>query len=289
MKKLLFFALFSWVFISEVDAQNNFNVIAVDGLYMRATPNAEGRRLYRFLFGEELRLVDTLPMPFQSYEFSLDDPNSWFRVQNHQGVKGYVYGYYLSPKVYPPNPPYTDDEYGSRNTTIYTDAATIIVPNYQNEGLLKRNDTIYIGEAVFNEIGDKVIYVMPKDSQAVVQVEYTCVEELNPWGARNAEGQLVPKWKHHEPFEQLPSLHQYFFSIPVTQYDSIRERSARALQLERSPNWDHVGEGWWVPMYVYHETIVPYQITSVLMKVTLHHKKGAKEEIILNFGLSYGC
>lgn len=289
MKNFVCITLLAFTIVSVATAQQYFNVIAVDGLFMRSAPNSEAKKLYKFLLGEELSIVDSNNINVRTYKFSIDDSNSWFHVKNHEGLKGYVYGYYLSPKFYPPNPPYHDDEYGSRNTTISTATCTVVIPNYQNDGWTQNKDTTYIGEAVFNEIGDKVVYVLPNDSEAVVKVEYTCLEELNPWGAMDSNGLPVAMWKHHEPFEEIQPIHSYFFPIPITQYDSIRENTAKRLNLKRSPDWDYVGEGWWVPRYIFHHTIVPYQITNVLIRISLSYPNGQESVEILKIGLSYGC
>lgn len=289
MIKRQFYGAILFFLSHTLHAQTNFNVIAVDGLFMRTQPSLEGRKIYQFMFGEELMSIDSISIDMNQYTFTLSDTNSWIEVVNHEGLKGYVYGYYLSPKFYRPNPPYYDDEFGSRNTTIYINGAKVVIPNYQSDGKRKSGDTVYVWEAVFNEIGDKIVYVEPTDSLANISVEYTCVEELNPWGAADSNGNKVPRWKHHEPFQHLNPIHNNFFPTPVTAYDSIRENSAKRLHLERSPDWDHVGEGWWVPRYIFHGAIVPYQITSVLIKITLEYPNGEKVVTVLSIGLSYGC
>ncbi|MCH2192915.1 hypothetical protein [Kordia sp.] len=91
----------------------------------------------------------------------------------------------------------------------------------------------------------------------------------------------MPKWKGSQPYKKMEPTNAFFYRIRITNYDDIRESTVKKLNLERAPNWEEVGEGWWVPIYKYKGLIVPYEIKSVLLKVVTTDANGTVVQIML--------
>lgn len=154
---------------------------------------------------------------------------------------------------------------------------------------VSKKDTLVLQEIVFNEIGDKLLKVKPKNNHRNIEVYYTRIETLNDWGnTKNNEG-IIPKWKGNAPFIKLKVTNEFFYRIPTTDYENVRESTAQKLNLKRAPNWKDVGEGWWIPRYIYRGLIVPYEIESIILKIVTTDSNNEIKTEYIKIKLSYGC
>ena len=169
----------------------------------------------------------------------------------------------------------------SEFSSKYTDFTTY---NFQSEEAReesKNKDTLLSYEEVFYEVGNKLFKIKSKKNIKKTEVYSTVVEALNSWGETKNEDGIVPKWKGSQPYKKMEPTNAFFYRIRITNYDDIRESTVKKLNLERAPNWEEVGEGWWVPIYKYKGLIVPYEIKSVLLKVVTTDANGTVVQIML--------
>ncbi|WP_298516054.1 SH3 domain-containing protein [uncultured Kordia sp.] len=276
--------------ITDVFGQDFYSVIAENGLVIRDKPNLNAERIGKFYCGEAVKLIEKTDIRLQVNDHNTSISGAWFLVTSKSGLKGYVFSGYLLKKEHQWNIGVTcDSNLLVCSTTFSTKKNDFEIFNFQIEGQETKKDTLLLYEAVFNEIGDKLLKIKPKKDLKKIEVYYTRMETLNEWGSTKNSDSIIPKWKGNKPFIKLEATNNIFYRIPITDYENIRESTAKQMNLERSPDWDHVGEGWWIPRYQYKGIIAPYEIKSILLKIIttdLNHKTETK---YIEIGLSYGC
>jgi len=285
------FTLFS---VLTVNSQSFYSVIAENGLIVRKKPAENSERLGKFFCGESVELVEKTKVQSSITHLTKTLEGYWYLVKSTSRttteLKGYVYSRFLLKNRTGWDIGVTcNDHKIVCSTKLSTEHTELELFNFQIEEQEKHVDTLIIHEAVFNEIGDKLLNIKPKEPSSKVDVFYTRIETLNDWGtAKNNEGQIL-KWKGNKPFTQLDAANESFYRIPLTDYENVREATAKELDLERAPNWDYVGEGWWIPRYEYKGIIAPYEIKSVLLKILVTDVNNDTRTEYIEIRLSYGC
>jgi hypothetical protein len=288
--KLIIILSFLLLSLEDVLGQDFYSVIAENGLVIRNKPDLNAERTGKFYCGESLKLIEKTDINLQIRDNNKSIQGKWFLVTSKSGLKGYVFSGYLLKKFGQWNVGVTCDE-GLLvcSTTFLTKNNDFEIFNFQLEGQETKKDTLVLYEAVFNEIGDKVLKVKPKKEFKKIEVYYTRIETLNAWGSVKNSDSIIPKWKGNTPFIKLNATNDIFYRIPLTDYENVRESTAKKLKLKRSPDWDYVGEGWWIPRYMYKGVTAPYEIKSILLKVITTDLNNNTETTYIEIGLSYGC
>lgn len=297
MRTYLILTIFTFFLIPEIQAQDFYSVIAENGLIVRAKPNVKSERIGKFYCGEPVELIQKTNIKIEINDDGRKVEGNWYLVvsksREMSELKGYVFSGFLLKNNDAWNIGWgcnTDKivcsaEFSTKNTdvTIY---------NFQldgNEVENKKKDTLVLYEAVFNEVGDKLLKIKPKKKYKKIEVYATVIETLNDWGETKNEDGIVPKWNGSKPYTKLEATNNFYYRVPIIKYDKIREATAKKLNLERAPNWDEVGEGWWVPRYKYKGLIVPYEIKSVLFKIITTDLNNKVAIDYVEIVLSYGC
>ncbi|MGH1387186.1 SH3 domain-containing protein [Kordia sp.] len=282
----------SFLLLSAVEAfgQDFYSIIAENGLVIRNKPDLKAERIGKFYCGESVKLVEKTTISLQIRDHNKTIDGKWFLVTSRSGLKGYVFSGYLLKMLDQWNVGVTcDTDLLVCSTTFSTKKNDFEIFNFQIEAQETKKDTLLLHEAVFNEIGDKLLKVKPRNDLKKIEVYYTRLETLNNWGSTKNSDSIIPKWKGNQPFIKLNATNDIFYRIPLTDYDKVREATAKKLKLERSPDWDVVGEGWWIPRYVYKGIIAPYEIKSILLKIITTDFNNNTETKYIEIGLSYGC
>jgi len=281
------------VFISliiNVRAQEFYSVAAEHGLIIRQKADMTSPRVGKFLCGQDLKLIQKTDIPVEVQDQNETIKGHWYFMSSPSGFKGYVFSGYLLPKQESwRNGVTCEDEYIPCSTELSTQNNMLEIFNFEIEGQDHKPDTLVLYEAVFNEIGDKLLKVKPRKEFQNIEVYYTRMETLNAWETAKDSNGIISKWKGHHPFIKLESFNQYFYRIPPTDYDNVREKRARIMHLKRSPDWDESGEGGWFPRYIYKGQIVPYEISSIIIKIVTTDSKNISTTEYIEIGLSYGC
>ena len=291
MKINILFAIIVFISLSlSVFGQEYYSAISDNGLIIRIEPNMEAKRVSKLACGEDLSLIKKTGIKVSITDKNKKIDGSWYYIKSNKGIKGYVFsGFLLQKKTKPEYEGICDEHYGKCDTKISFSNFDFIIYNYQKEGVTTKHDTLVIYEAVFNEIGDKLIQIKPKADILNVDIYYARIESLNSWGSeKNSQG-IVPRWKGHDPFINLSKKNSYYFRIPTTNYDEVRNKTVKRMNLKEAPNFHESGEGWWIPRYIYKGIIAPYQIESVLLKVVTKYKSGDIKVKYVELNLSYGC
>ncbi|MFK7750729.1 MAG: SH3 domain-containing protein [Kordia sp.] len=290
MKNKLIILSFLLLLVTEVFAQDFYSVIAENGLVVRDKPNLNAERIGKFHCGTSIKLIENTGIDLQVNDNKKQILGKWFLVTSKSGVKGYVFSGYLLKKEHQWNVGFTCDEgllVCSTKFSIKKNSFEIF--NFQIEAQETKKDTLLLHEAVFNEIGDKLLKIKPRNDLKKIEVYYTRLETLNDWGSIKNSDSIIPKWKGNKPFIKLKAANDIFYRIPTTDYDKVRELTAVEMNLERSPDWDNVGEGWWIPRYMYKGVIAPYEIKSILLKIITTDIHNKTEVSYIEIVMSYGC
>lgn len=285
---LLIFLLF-FSFSQEVMGQEYYSVVASSGLIVREQPDRHAERVGKFAAGADVVLIEKTDKPLEIQDAGKTVKGHWYKVRSQQ-LEGYVFSGYLCAKTY--NPEHMvgcDEDYGNCNTLVSFEGATLSIYNFQTELQEPTKDSVILHEAVFNEIGDQIIQISPREAGTSIRVYYARYEMLNAWGGEQNEQGIIPKWSGHEPYVELKPHNNNFFRIPLTDYEAVREARATKMGLERSPDWEQSSEGGWYPRYVYQGLIVPYEINAALLKVVLNVPGQKPTSHIVKIVLSYGC
>jgi len=270
--------------------QDFYSVIAESGLVVRDKPDLNAERIGKFYCGQSLKLLENTGIDLQVNDNKKQILGKWFLVTSKSGLKGYVFSGYLLKMSDKWNIGFTcDSNLLVCSTKFSTGKNDFEIFNFQIEGQETKKDTLLLYEAVFNEIGDKLLKIKSKKELKKIEVYYTRIETLNAWGNIKNSDSIVPKWKGHKPFVKLKAVNNIFYRIPTTDYDKVRELTASKMKLKRSPDWNEVGEGWWIPRYMYKGVIAPYEIKSVLFKIITTDFNNQVETKYIEIGLSYGC
>ncbi len=278
----------------RAQSQENYSVVAENGLIVRAQPSFDSPRLGKFLCGEPLKLLKKTDIQIEIPVDSQSIKGYWYYVISKSRVspelKGYVFSAFLLKFNAPERTGMTCEENEIVcSIQIATKQTQIEIFNYQIEAQDKKHDTLMLHEAVFYELGDKLLKVKPKNDIKKIEVFYTLLETLNEWGNERNEAGVIPKWKGYQPYQKLEVVNQWFYRIPLINDENRREATAKRMKLKRSPHWDHIGEGWWVPMYLYEGLIVPYEISSAILKIVITDQNNETKTEFIEIGFSYGC
>ncbi|UTW65479.1 SH3 domain-containing protein [bacterium SCSIO 12643] len=274
----------------NVNAQEFYSVAAEHGLIIRQKADMTSPRIGKFLCGQDLKLIQKTDISVEVQDQNGTIKGHWYLMSSPSGYQGYLFSGYLLPKLESwQNGVTCEDEYIPCSTKLSTPNCALEIFNFEIEGQDHKPDTFALYEAVFNEVGDKLLKVKPRKEFQNIEVYYTRVETLNAWETAKDSNGIIPKWKGHDPFVKLEPFNQFFYRIPPTDYDNVREKRAQIMHLKRSPDWEESGEGGWFPRYIYKGQIVPYEIQSIILKiVTTDLDKNTSTEYI-EIGLSYGC
>lgn len=286
--------LLSLLFFVPTQAQELYSVIADNGLNVREKPSLNSEHIGKFYCGEDIKLIEKTNVNLSVNEHGKTINGFWYIVtstsREDSVLRGYVFSGYLLKRndhrnmglICPRGEIDCITDFSTNNNQFK-------IFNFQIEGQSTKKDTLILYEDVFNEIGDKLLKIEPKKAYKKIEVYYTRIESLNEYGRKENSFGEIPKWKGHKPYIKLESSNEFYYRIPLTDYDHIRESRAKALSLERAANWDDVGEGWWVPKYKYKGVIAPYEIRSVLLKIITTDLKNQRQIEFIEIILSYGC
>ena len=275
---------------SSTFGQSYYSVAAEGGLFARSTPSLTAPRTGKFACGENVILLKETNEFIEIKDSTSNVKGYWVQVKSANGLVGYACKGYLIEKHQDLDyHNYCEEEYGACNAKLSTKDYQLNGYNYQMEAHHNTTDTLFISEAVFNEIGDCVFQLKPKESGIQVKVYHTVYETLNAWGDTKNEEGIVPRWMGHEPYVQLQPTNENFYRVPVTDYEGLREARAKKMKLKRSSPWDYPSEGYWVPHYTYRGLRVPYFIEAILLKIVLIHPNGNVQFKYVKITLSYGC
>ena len=297
MKQSLILIPFILFFAFNTQGQDFYSVIAEHGLVVRNKPELRSERVGKLYEGEPVELIEDTKIRLEITDNDKTIEGNWFLVESKSRttskLEGYVFSGYLMK-----NNDYWNVGWGCEQSKIVCSAefstkfSDYKIYNFQITDYLRTNiksDTLVLYEEVFNEIGDKLLKVKPRGNYKNIEIHYTRIETLNDWGeTKNSDG-IIPKWKGSKPYVKLEPVNEFYFRIPKTDYEIIREFTAKELNLVRSPDWDLVGEGWWYPRYQYKGLIVPYEIKSILFKIIITDLNNRITTEYVEIKLSYGC
>jgi uncharacterized protein YgiM (DUF1202 family) len=293
----LIFISFFLFFAFITQGQEFYYVIAENGLIVREKPNSKSKRIGKLYSGEPVELIENTNIELEIKENNKIIKGKWYFVvsqtRSMSELKGYVFSGYLLKYHKHWNAGGGCDNYEivckSEFSTKSSDFSIYNVQTADYGNASKKKDTLLLYEEGFNEIGDKLLKIKPKENYKNIEVFYTTIETLNDWGeTKNSDG-IVPKWKGNKPYIKLEPTNDFYYRLPVIDYVKIREATAKKLNLTRSPDWDYLGEGWWYARYKYKGIIVPYEIKSVLIKIiTTDIEDNVRTEFV-EIELSYGC
>lgn len=290
MKSSLLLAfLFIFSFSQEIMGQEYYSVVASSGLIVRDQPDRHAERVGKFAAGADVALIEKTDKALHIQDAGTTIKGFWYKVRSPR-LEGYVFSGYLCSKTY--NPEHMagcDEDYGTCNTLFSLDGAEVTIYNFQTELREPTKDSVILHEAVFNEIGDQIIRISPKEAGTSIRVYYARYEMLNAWGGEQNEQGIIPKWSGHEAYVELSPQNGTFFRVPLTDYEAVREARAAKMGLERSPDWERSSEGGWFPRYRYQGLIVPYEINAVLLKIELDTPSQRPQSHVVKIVLSYGC
>ncbi len=290
----------SFFFCSTIYTQQLYGVIAKNGLVVRDAPSIEGERIAKIPMAHYVWGIKKTNNTLTINDNHKKIEGHWMEVEFNGNSTGYVFDGYLIP---------VDSTWQGQdiecdpnllcNSTFSFDDFDLIVYNYQiEEEVTMAGDTILCYEVVFNEIGSKIIEIIPRikiDSVQVLstvtesifeQYDYTIHanmtdEEFEKWNDTKAE------WHGQEEFEPLIRKRNYF-AIPETPYERQEEFRQQKMGL-RDTLVDRSGESWNVATLIYEEKPCLYIINDVVLKVILFKNGVAIEEKVIVVNLSYGC
>lgn len=271
--------------------QEFYSVIAENGLNVRNKPDLNSKLLGKFSCGEDLILLQKTDTELTLVDNEIEVTGYWYKMTSKTDLTGFVFSYYLLQKNESPVGRLNwNDQFGNNNTHLTTKNFDITIYNFQVEGFKeKHKDTLILFEEVFNEIGDKLVRIEPQKNMKI-EVYYSYLETLNNWGSAKDSIGYIPKWSDIAPYIKLKKHNNFFYRIPPTEYEKIRETTAKKMNLQRSPDWENSGEGYWYPRYIYKGIVVPYEIKSVLFKiVTTDSNTNKSETKHMEIILSHGC
>ena len=283
-------SLFLLFFATIINGQTYYSVAAEGGLYARSTPSLTAPRVGKFASGENVILLRETMEFLVIKDSTTPVEGYWVQVKSESGIVGYVCSGYLIEKHQDFDyHNYCDEYYGDCDATLKAKDYQINIFNYQMDAHYNAGDTLFISEAVFNEIGDCVFQLKPKEGGVKIKVYHTVYETLNAWGYTKNEAGIIPRWMGHEPYVELEPTNHIFYRVPVTDYEGLREARAKKLKLKRYSPWDYESEVYWVPHYTYRGVRAPYFIEAVLLKIVLIHPNGKVQFKYIKITLSYGC
>lgn len=295
MNKVLFLLLLVLVF--RVNAQDYFSVIAENGLWIRTEPSLKSGRIEQLSVGQDILIVEKTGIRASINENDEKIDGEWYKIAETKGNKaGYVFSGYLLEKKENQNNGFNRDGKYNRYTKVSFEKFDLKIYNYRiQENITKKKDTIQVFEYVFNEIGDKLLHIIPKQKKDSISVAYTIVENINEqYNYREIKSTEFDnwnenrvRWKGQEEFANLNNKFN-FFRIPTTQYEQKEVFRKQNLQL-RDTLIDLSGESSNIATLIYKGKPCTYGLGPVILRIELYSENGEKSTKYLTIDLSYGC
>ncbi|WP_308993873.1 SH3 domain-containing protein [Mariniflexile litorale] len=295
MKKIL--GLIFLLFFFKTNAQEYFSVIAENGLSIRNKPNLNSEKIGKLEVGKDILLIKK-----SGQKMSINDNNQlingeWYEIEStKENPKGYVFSGYLLEKKEQPNdindcekelPCYSSVSFENFDLKIY---------NYQiQKNITKKQDTIQVIEHVFNQIGDKLLQIIPKQKKDSIRVSYMVVENINEqYDYRKIKPSEYDdwfknrvKWKGQEPFVELKN-NLNFYRIPKTEYEQKEILRKQNFKL-KDTLVDLIGKSPNVATLIYKGKACTYGLGPVIIRIELYSENREKIIKFLVIDLSYGC
>ncbi len=292
MKKIFWFIFLLFVF--KTNAQEYFSVIAENGLSIRNEPNIKSKKIGKLTVGQDVALINKSGKLLTVNDGNKIISGEWYEVQSNP--RGYVFSGYLLRKNEKPNNIADCKDELSCYSNISFEQFELNIYNYQiQENITKKKDTIQVFEYVFNEIGDKLLQIIPKNKKDSISVSYSVVENINEQfdyrKTKNSEldnwNKTRVSWKGKEPFVELKN-NLNFFRIPKTEYEEKEVIRKQKFKL-KDTLVNLSGESDNIATLIYKGKASTYGLGPVIIRIELYSENGEKQEKFLVIDLSYGC
>ncbi|MFK7749839.1 MAG: SH3 domain-containing protein [Kordia sp.] len=292
-----FFGCILLLFIFESNAQNYFSVIAKNGLSIREKPSLKSKRIGKLEAGKDVVLIAKSGKKLSVTDDDQIINGEWYEVEGtNENPQGYVFSGYLLAKKENPNTNIGCENRIPCHSTISFEKFDLKIYNYQvQENPTKKQDTIQVFEYVFNEIGDKLLQILPKQKKDSIVVSYMVVENINEqYDYRKVESSDFEEWnknsvhwKGQEPFVTIKN-NLNFFRIPKTEYEQKEVLRKQNFKL-KDTLIDLSGESSNIATLIYKGKPCTYGLGPVIIRIELYTENGEKSVRFLVVVLSYGC
>ena len=294
MKNYSYLILIGLIFFSfQTIAQEYYSVIAENGLAIRENPSASSKKLGKLHLGENVLLIEKSKEFFSVEDKSKTISGKWFKVSSDSSATGYVFSGYLLKKNGKEKDRLDCYEEFDCNATLNFENFKTIIYNYQTQDNYRINgDTTSTFEWVFNEVGDKLLRVIPKNDSHTIKVFYTFQEGITEQYNRKKtkfEDWLKTKvrWVGHEDFRELKGTRN-FFIIPIIKYEEQEKFRKDKMNL-RDTLIDLSGESWNIATLIYKDKPCTYGISPVILKISLFEGEKEIDVKYIKIDLSFGC
>lgn len=287
MKNLLL--LLSIVLLSfHFNAKEVYSVIAKNGLIIRSKPDANSKRIGKYICGVDVILIEKTNIPFSIINTGDTINGYWYKVKSEIDTSGYVFSGYLFEKPISYSLSmggFSKIEYENFDFKISNFCFYMKNKNFVN------NNFIAISEGVGEYVNNDLIQIDTKKETNNITISYTCIETVK--GNNNAGAKY--DWTGSAPYKTIKRKNKYFFRLPDFQNSKIRESTATKLNLgellnpKGSPNTTYSEGGGWFPIYNWNGVTVVYLNTAILLKIDIIYKDKTTETKIISIWKSYGC
>ncbi|WP_435654787.1 SH3 domain-containing protein [Cellulophaga baltica] len=275
-----------------------YTVAAKNGLTVRSEASIHGEKLGKFPPGEYVELLEDTGTYLSLTDHGVAVNGNWFKVKtmrnawdNKPILTGYVFsGYLLKNEHKPYNP---SDALTTETSTLKFDSFDLSFYFYETEegsetSTIVKKDTLFIYEAVFNDLGDRLIYIEPKVNTTKIELFYTFKESVWEYNFDASKSKEKYAWEGYGPFKELP-LTRHMALFPQIGYEKVE--TARQVNLKLNDTLVHYpGEmGGTTATMSYQGRPLVHFIADTLLKIVLHHSNGTTEIKYVNITLSYGC
>lgn len=289
----IFWILFL-LFVFKANAQEYFSVIAENGLSIRKEPDLKSEKIGKLKVGQDVALINKSGKLLTVKDGNKLISGEWYEVESNP--KGFVFSGYLLKKSEKPRNATDCKEDLPCYSNISFEKFELYIYNYQiEENILKKKDTIQVYEYVFNEIGDKLLQIVPKNKKDSISVSYSVFENINEqFDYRKTKNfdfdnwkKTKVSWKGKEPFIELKN-NLNFFRIPKTEYEEKEKLRKQKFKL-KDTLVDLSTESDNIATLIYKGKASTYGLGPVIIRIDIYSENGKKYEKFLVVNLSYGC
>ncbi|ADV48771.1 SH3 type 3 domain protein [Cellulophaga algicola DSM 14237] len=275
-----------------------YTVAAKNGLSVRSEPSTSGEKIGKFPPGEYVVLLEDTGSYLSLVDNGVPVNGNWFKVKTMRNswdtkpiLTGYVFsGYLLKNESKPYNP---SDALTTANTTLKFDSFDLSFYFYETEtgsetSPIVKQDTVFVSEDVFNDLGDRLLYIEPKESTTSIALFYTFKESIWEYNFDATKSKEKYAWEGYGPYKELP-LTRNMALFPKIAYEKVE--TSREVNLKLKDTLVHYpGEmGGTTATMSYQGRPLVHFIADALLKIVLHHSNGTTEIKYVNITLSYGC